>query len=306
MPILRLLMRDASGQTGVWHFVLPANGTTAVVTPKDGDSLQKPNELDKPGKPLDLAHIVQWQLSGDWTSDYPVDVEVRGLLIVAPNAEIRAGRLARAAQEEAARTKQRQEQDALQAKYGKRSLDSPTILSTSLVAPDILALTIQSGKITPGSLTDYKPQTGDEKHPKDKQVLLARGGREIGWLIGPKREHLVAFEQFGGDPLLDFLADKPDTYTVRSTDDSAYAAPVRPVAVYRKSKPTDWAQPANGFVMRHVVYLRLPHPLLTGKTYTVNGMGRPERADARSPLSLRSRACSQRGRACESDRVPPG
>ena len=125
----------------------------------------------------------------------------------------------------------------------------------------------------PGSLAEYKPQPGDEKRPHDQQVLLVRGGQEIGWLIGPKRDHLVAYEQQTGEPLLEFVADAPSVYAVSSAEDSSYSTSVKPLAVYRKSKPTDWAQPGRGFAMRHIVYLRLPRPLREGKRYTVRTSG---------------------------------
>ena len=176
----------------------------------------------------------------------------------------------RAAQTASEQNKARQEQDALKQKYGKRTANSPTLESVSLAAPDILALTIQAGKVIPGSFTLYRPQSGDEKRPKDRQVILVRGGQEMGWLIGPNRDHLVAFEKLEGDPLLEQIADAPQTYKITSPDDAAYASGLSPAATYRKSKPTDWAQPARGFAMRHVIYLKSPHPFTPGKTYVVS------------------------------------
>ena len=274
MRVIRLVLRDADGHSGAWEFTLPApGGGLSVVTPKEGASLKQPNALDKPGQNVDLKHIMQWQLSGDWSSDLPIDIEISGLLILKPDAAALAARQEKTRREAAEQEQQRQEQAALKAKYLPGQPGSPAVVETYLVAPDILALTMDAGHVVPGKLGPYVPQAGDEKHPKDKSVYLARGGEEIGWLIGPKRDTLVTYEKLEGDPLLEFLADSPDTFTIASQDDAAFAAGLRPPAVYRKSKPTDWAQPSRGFAMRHIVYLKLPQPAAPGKTYRITLSG---------------------------------
>ena len=143
---LRLMLRDADGQAGTWEFELPPTGKTALLTPKDGASLGKPGSLDKPGKGFDPAHIRQWQLAGDYGNDGPVDVEVTGLLLVAPTAEVNARRAALARKEEAEKQKQQQERDAQQAKYGKINANSPVVESIYQIAPDVLALQIRGGQ----------------------------------------------------------------------------------------------------------------------------------------------------------------
>ncbi len=267
---LRLMLRDTDGHVGTWNFALPASSPSfAVVTPNEGASLARPNALDKPGQNVELHHIMQWQLTGDYSGDGAVDVEINGLLLVAPDAALLVQRKVRDAQMAGEQDKRRQEQDALKTKYKAGLPSSPVVESAGLVAPDILALTIQAGHVVPGSLTAYQPQPNDKQRPKDRQVILARKGVEFGWLIGAKRDHLVAFERLEGDPLLDFVADLPDTYAIRSQDDSNFSADIKPLQVWRKSKPTDWAQPGLGLAMRHIVYLKAPHSFVPGKTYTV-------------------------------------
>ena len=90
-----------------------------------------------------------------------------------------------------------------------------------------------------------------EKRGSGDRTLL-RGGTEIGNLIGPKSDSLVTFETLIGDPLLTFIADKPETWTVNGK---------RPIAVYRKSKPIDWRMPNGDFVMRHVIFLKTDGPI---------------------------------------------
>lgn len=66
-------------------------------------------------------------------------------------------------------------------------------------------------------------------------------------------------------------AGEPQTYTVSSTDDAAYAQPVHPTKVGRKSKGREFISGAKpDHVMEHWLYLMLPQPLLAGKTYTVD------------------------------------
>ena len=143
------------------------------------------------------------------------------------------------------------------------------------MAPDILNLEIVSGRITRGSLAPYVPQPNDVKDEhKDKngvvdKVILKRNNQEIGYLIGAKRDQLVGFEKFEGDPLLGFVAAAAGTYRISSPDDPNYQNSTAPQSVQRKSKPLDWAQPGKQFVMRHTVYLQLPKPLQAGKTYNI-------------------------------------
>lgn len=277
MAALRLLLRDAEGRGGAWEFPLPAaGGDFALVAPKDGASLSQPNSTDKPDQAPDLRHITQWQLSGDWSGDQAVDVEVQSVEIVPPSGTLVAARAALAKRMDEARQARLREQDDQRARYGKRGPLSPRVVGVAPVAPDVLSLTIEAGRVIPGSLGKYVPQPGDEKDEKKgpngavQQVILKRGGQEVGWLIGRRRDTLVTYETLEGDPLLTFIADAPETYTITSAEDRAYATPVRPLAVYRKSKPTDWAQPGRGFAMRHIVYLRLPHALTPGRHYSVD------------------------------------
>jgi endoglucanase len=75
-----------------------------------------------------------------------------------------------------------------------------------------------------------------------------------------------------GETLDTEWAQRPGSYTIQSDDDPAYAAGVSPMAVHRKTKPTDMAQTSVwsfAFPLRHYLYLRLPEPLAEGATYHV-------------------------------------
>lgn len=293
---LRLLVRDAAGKTATWDFDLPtaASGDALVtLTPREAAPLATPNETEKGGMP-DLARLTQWQIVGDW-SVAPADLELDAVLLVSPDAAMRTARAdaARRVAEEQARV--RAARAERRAKYGARGPNSPTVAGVSLVAPNVVSVAIQAGRVVRGGLSPYTPQPGDTQKTDNQAVRLVRGGQEVGWLIGPKKDHLVTFERLEGDPLLDDVIGEPANYAVTSKDDAAYVGSVRPTAVFRKTKPTDWAQPGRGFAMRHIIYLQLPAPLTPGKTYAVslgdlNVCGAPAVTFVCDPARVRSEA----------------
>jgi len=155
----------------------------------------------------------------------------------------------------------------------KTNSGTPHITHVCLVAPDILAIDIESGKIIPGKVEDYVPVNGDEvKASKDKKEretnMLLRDGKALGELVGAgDKRQLIIKESFVGDELKTELADDAATYLLRCADDPNYAAGAQPSAVHRKSKPIDYRQmkpPA-----RHTMFLHLPKPLAEGKTYQI-------------------------------------
>jgi endoglucanase len=275
LKTLRLLLGDAAGRTGTWPFPLPgAQDEAVVLRPVDGAAFGSPNEPGKTGPP-DLATVTQWQLIGDWGGDGAVDVRVEAILAVPPDDAIRQARADRVRRDEEARAQAARDREADRARTAQRTPDSPQIEAVYAAAPDVLALQIHTGKITPCTLTDYTPQPGDVRDDKggtDPPHLL-REGKDLGMLIGPrgKETGLVTYEGFSGEPLLLVEADDPANYRVTSGDDPAFAQRVAPVSVARKSKPDDWQQPSQpGITIRHNVYLRLPRPLQPGRTYTVS------------------------------------
>ena len=271
MGTIRLMLRDMEGHAATFEFPLPPPGDGfTLITPKEGASLAKPNSLDKPGQNLNLKQIQQWQFGGDYSSDLPIDVEISAISVVAPSEAAKAARAEKAKADADALIQKKREQDAKRAQY-KRGENSPKLQAVYTVAPDILAFTVQAGTVRLGGLTKYAPQTGDKQVPHGgHEVHLERDGKEIGWLIGPTHEHLVTFEKLEGDPLLDFVADDPQTFTISSKDDAAFSGGIKPAAVYRKSKPNDWAQVDDRVAVLHTVYLKLPQPLTEGKHYEIN------------------------------------
>ena len=159
---------------------------------------------------------MQWQLMGDWGGAGPTDVKVNAILAVAPDADLTKQREALVQRDADARAQALKDRQAAREKYGKTTALSPVIQAVYAAAPDVLALQMHSGKITPSHLSVYALQPGDTTRADDGATILKRGGEEIGYLIGPKHDGLVTFEGFSGDPLLTIEADDPANYTVTS------------------------------------------------------------------------------------------
>ena len=282
IPALQVLLADGTGSS-VYHFSLPKSGAgDQWVVADAGASFASPTSIDKKGA-VNLAKVNQWQIMGDWSGDKPtLDLEVSGFGAIPASAEVLKLRADKLKQEQEARLAEQKKQAERRQKYGARNAGSPNITAVYAAAPDIIGITIEAKKVTPSRLAPYVAQPGDTKREvrNDKgevtQVILSRNGEEFGWLIGPMRDQLVTFETLVGDPLLDDAADNPGTFTVKSGDDPVFGAGLKPTALYRKSKPTDWRmpliwqQPDIAFAVRHMLYLRLPKPLTPGKTYDLD------------------------------------
>jgi endoglucanase len=271
---LRVLLIDTEGKSATWTFSLKdvPFGETRLLTPFEGAPLSQPNEADKKGA-LNLAKIMQVQLQGDWAGGAALDVEVDAILLVQPSDAMLAQR--QSAQQRLVREAEarRQERENQKNRYKPGTPLSPAVEHIQLVAPDVICLEVQAGRISPASLVKYAPQPGDEHVEKKnaqgeiEDVILKRGGKEIGWLIGPNREWLNTYEGYEGDPLLDFIADDAANYSVMGEDGFGT---VKPTAVFRKSKPNGWAQGPGILTVRHFLYLKLPKSLSPGGTYVVS------------------------------------
>lgn len=173
--------------------------------------------------------------------------------------------------------------------------EAPRVLHVGLVARDTIGITVQAGRVEYGEQVPYVMKPGDTVDDSSQNLSVRRNGRFLGWLVGQKRSVLYTEDRLVGEMPDEAWLDKPASYSVVSADDSAYAKPAVPVAVYRKSKPSDFARwggwPYKAAI-RHVLYLKLRQPLTVGKKYTVHFEG--ERLDRQAfvydPLSLRSEA----------------
>ncbi|HRR05763.1 MAG TPA: DUF4380 domain-containing protein [Victivallales bacterium] len=290
--MLKLIFSDSQECSGHWEFLLPESSDNFItVIPKWGAAISNPNRLEDKKTPetprnLDLTKIIQYQLVGDWQKE-TLDLEIDKILLIKPDDKILVQRKEgeKQREEEALRKaklkaeeqkKLSQERDMMIKSYGYRGENSPEVIHVSTVAPDILALTVQAQKVKQYQITKYIPQDGDEKKIekwKDgtvRRAELIRNGKRIGMLQGKNLDFLILDEKLEGDPLIYFLADEKDSYEVISDDDSDFKSAVKPVAVYRKSKPVNWRLPwSEKFPVCHQIYLKMPSKIKTGKKYTI-------------------------------------
>jgi endoglucanase len=164
----------------------------------------------------------------------------------------------------------------------------PHVVGVCAVARDILAIEIAAQVVEHATMAPYSPAPGDEvaevgdafwawdlksqsfAQIKEKTVTrLVDGQRRPLGMLSPDGASVLASDHLLGEALDVGAADAAASYTISSTDDKAYAQPLAPTAVYRKSKPTD--SPTDGHQpLDHHVYLRLPSPLVEGASYTIS------------------------------------
>jgi endoglucanase len=267
MPVLNLMLRDDQERTATYRFRLPVSGNVAWIVPEEAAPLGKPNAAE--GGPFDFARVRQVQLIGDWSSDQRAAVEVLAIGLRPADDTMREARAARQTRDDDATRRAEEERKSLRDRYERRTTQSPRLVGVSFLGPDLLNVEIVAGRVTLGTVTKYTPRPGDNTRRDGDKLLLTREGREIGYLIGKKRDHLRTYERYEGDPLLDEFANDPSQFRIRSESDPRYAQEVRVVGVQRKTKPIDAAFPGYTMVLRHRLYLKLPQPLQPGNRYTL-------------------------------------
>lgn len=153
---------------------------------------------------------------------------------------------------------------------------APAIVGVCLVAPDELAVTIETEPVTLGKVVDYVPQDGDAITIKTNRngsetIVLKRGAVDVGDLLGAgSKRQVIVHDTYTGEPLQTAAADRTNSYVISSTDDPAYASGVPPTQVHRKTKPTDFFEWGGKCPARHVLFLRLPAPLTEGNRYRID------------------------------------
>ena len=163
------------------------------------------------------------------------------------------------------------------------------------VAPDTLGITVQAGRIEYGRQIPYERRDGDQRRGDAKEREIYRDGKFLGWLIGREENLVFTAAQLQGEPLDTDWADSASSYALSSTDDNHFDQPTLPIAVYRKTKPTDLGRlPGWKYVAPqcHVIYLKFAKPLRTGSTYHLSFQGDklPARSFRYDPRTIRSEA----------------
>lgn len=171
----------------------------------------------------------------------------------------------------------------------------PEIIHLGPVKPDIIGITVQAGKIEYGRQIPYEQQPNDRIEERGKERLVFRGDKFLGWLVGKDGKLIYTEDRLIGAPLDTRRADNPQSYSLSSPDDPNYSVKKHPVAVYRKSKPSDFGS-WNGWPFlastRHVIYLRFPSPLKVGCRYRIQFDDHflPDREFVCDPQKMRSEA----------------
>ena len=297
---VHLLLQDADGTGGKYKFDLGRlkPGESQTVLPESGASLAEPGEIEKPGKTpgLDPANISGVMILGDWGKE-PLEIVLSKITVTPPTDELRAQRIALRQRRAKAAEKARQEAEAkertrqkLLAEGAPHPADGPRVTHVCAVARDVLAITLQAGQHTSNRLTPYVAQSEDEIIADDK----GKGHSEVveGRIVKipaktvyrvadeKKREKLGSLSPDGKQVfvegsttgvLLDETAvDLPQSYSIASSDDTAFAQAVPPVAVYRKGKPNGHSKPLP---FLYTLSLKLPAPLKEGATYSIQFRG---------------------------------
>lgn len=188
--------------------------------------------------------------------------------------------------------------------------DGLRVTEVYLVRPDVLAIQINAGQVTLGTLSPYVAQVGDViNNPATyvvssdgqiviKEYTLTRNGVEIGQLVGD-RTYLRTYDQFTGLALDADWATQEATFSVRSSTDTDFASGVNPTDVFRKSEPIGYAQTGyyeKDWAVAHTIYLDLPTDFKAGQTYEISFGANstpmvvsPTLGDGVSPADARSR-----------------
>jgi endoglucanase len=154
--------------------------------------------------------------------------------------------------------------------------EPPQVVHVAPVAPHILGIEIQAGRILPMRHIPYQQEPGDRierrtnaKTGETREARLIRNGRAIGFLVGSERKILNVFEKLVGEPLDVARADQAQSYRISSPDDPAYRQGAAPLAAWRKTKSNNACDQDYAPTKRHWIYLKLPNPLSLEKRYFV-------------------------------------
>ncbi|MFK8183874.1 MAG: glycoside hydrolase family 9 protein [Phormidesmis sp.] len=166
--------------------------------------------------------------------------------------------------------------------------DAPKTSRVYAVSPQILAIEVPSPRVNLGQQQPYQAKPRDVLYEAGDRTHVERGGMVIGVLAGADKNILYTYDKVEEDRLNVAAADSPTSYLISSASDPNYAAAILPDAVYRKTKPSGFAETApvtarqksRGYRQwqwpaKHTIYLTLPEPMMPGQRYdlTFPGLG---------------------------------
>jgi endoglucanase len=171
-----------------------------------------------------------------------------------------------------------------------------TITQVYPVREDFLAVEISTGSIIRAQQQTYRRQLGDRIEPQTKNSDLVKTLTEKkGSLIGKDKKILYPFDQRSGLTLETNWLSNSQTYSIQSSEDPQYKKARSPELVHHKTKPTDMGETNSDYYVwqqKHTAYLKLPAPLVPGKTYTITFQGNQLKPQTyiHQPTSNRSEA----------------
>jgi endoglucanase len=175
------------------------------------------------------------------------------------------------------------------------SATAATIEHVGFVAPDVVEIVVEAGRVRVGMQVPYVKEDGDIVRAQGHRAYLYRDGRKAGVLVGDDQSVFRPFDALEGKPLEAKQLDAPSSYWISSPDNTQYQLPKHPRAVHRKSGPTnvartdDWKFDAS---VRHHLFFVLPHALEPGARYEISpdGVAIPECDFRCRPREVRSEA----------------
>lgn len=147
------------------------------------------------------------------------------------------------------------------------SAGAPVVTHVGRVAPNVLAIEIESQMRSPGKVIPYHAEPGDTVAP-GLDRWLTRNGKPIGAIIGPAGSELMTFDGIKGHPLDERLARTVEFYHVEDGDGNT----IRPVKISRKSKPIDECRVGpweHHYPQRHFIYLTFDTDLSSHGEYEI-------------------------------------
>ncbi|MEI6154027.1 MAG: glycoside hydrolase family 9 protein, partial [Deltaproteobacteria bacterium] len=175
-----------------------------------------------------------------------------------------------------------------------KTQEKPKVIHIGPVSSDIIAVTITEGQVEYGKQIPYVPERRDVLLQEKNNLWLARKGKSIGSIVGHTEKFIMTFDQLVGERLDKALLEKPESFSISSSDDPDLSVERQPYAVFRKTKPTDFARIGATLEapLEHTIYLKLLKPMKAGKYYTIDfkQLGIPKQTFVYEPSKMRSEA----------------
>jgi len=172
--------------------------------------------------------------------------------------------------------------------------EKPKIINVGSVSSDIISVIISERRAIHGSQVPYQPEKKDKIIQEGNDMWLIRKDKPIGVLVGRTEKFIMTFDRVIGERIDRTLLEKTDSYSITSSNDPDFLAGKNPYAVFRKSKPTDFARVDVTFEvpLEHIIYFKLIKPLKIGKEYTIDfkQIGIPKHTFVYDPKKMRSEA----------------